>query len=121
MSSMRGNMSTAMQSAVDYYKHILTLNDKRVEKWFLMEDPTPSICVAASYLAFCFAAPKVLRGRSFNVDGYVRVYNLVMVAVSFYLARELGSVQQSCPPSQFAFQCYNLPQLLNNVQFHPNN
>ena len=82
-------MSTVMQNAVDHYKHILTLNDKRVESWLLLGDPAPSICIAAVYLAFCFAAPKVLRGRSFNVDGYVRVYNLIMVVGSFYIGREL--------------------------------
>ena len=58
-------------------------------KWFLMEDPTPSICVAVAYLTFCIIAPRSLKGRSYDVDKYVRVYNLAMVIVSFYISYEL--------------------------------
>ena len=46
---------------------------------------------------------KVLRGKSFNIDGWVRVYNLFMVAVSFYLCREfwvntMGYYYWPCEP-----------------------
>ena len=51
---------SVMQEAVDHYKHLLTLNDKRVENWLLLKDPNPSIYIAVAYLAFCFAAPRVL-------------------------------------------------------------
>ena len=51
---------SVMQEAVDHYKYLLTLNDKRVENWLLLKDPTPSIYIAVAYLAFCFAAPRVL-------------------------------------------------------------
>ena len=82
-------MSTAVKDAVDYYLHIITRNDKRLDSWFLMKDPTPSICIAAAYLVFCITAPKVLQGRSFSINSYIRVYNLAMVVLSFYIGREL--------------------------------
>ena len=89
------------------YKYILTLNDKRVADWFLMEDPVPSICVATAYLAFCIIAPRSLQGRSFNIDKYVRVYNLAMVIVSFYILYELcvstiGYYYWPCEPMDYS-------------------
>ena len=48
-----------------------------------------SISKSSITLHICKSSIKVLRGKSFNIDGWVRVYNLFMVAVSFYLCREL--------------------------------
>ena len=44
-----------------------------------------------------------MQGKSFNIDGWVRVYNLFMVAVSFYLCREfwvntMGYYYWPCEP-----------------------
>ena len=70
-------MSSVKRDAVDYYEHLLTLNDKRVENWLLLKDPTPSIYIAVAYLAFCFAAPRVLfkltlSGRVRAIYAYLR-------------------------------------------------
>ena len=64
---------SVMQEAVDHYKYLLTLNDKRVENWLLLKDPTPSIYIAVAYLAFCFAAPRVL--FKLTLSGRVRAIN----------------------------------------------
>ena len=71
------------------WSKVLTLNDKRVEKWLLMVDPTPSLLIILVYVIFCYVAPRVLKGRSFAIDNFVRVYNLAMVIYSFYIPYEL--------------------------------
>ena len=54
-----------------------------------MSDPTPSLFIAFAYVVFCYVAPRVLKGRSFAINKYIRVYNLVMVVYSIYIPYEL--------------------------------
>ena len=78
-----------LQKYVDYYRWVLSLSDERVSKWLFMKDPTPSMLIILLYVTFCYIAPRVLKGRSFEITSYVRVYNLAMVFYSLYMAYEL--------------------------------
>ena len=63
--------------------------DKRTSTWLLMVDPTPSLLIILAYVIFCYVAPRILKGRSFAIDNYVRIYNLAMVVYSVYIPYEL--------------------------------
>ena len=63
--------------------------DTRTSTWLLMVDPTPSLLIILAYVIFCYVAPRILKGRSFAIDNYVRIYNLAMVVYSVYIPYEL--------------------------------
>ena len=67
----------------------MSLNDKRVADWLLMVDPMPTVYISIIYVIFCLVAPRILQGKSFNIDPIVRLYNLSMVILNFYIAYEL--------------------------------
>jgi len=63
--------------------------DKRVADWFLMGDVIPTTYICLFYIAFCIITPKILKGKVYQIDQIIRVYNLTMVIVNIYLAYEL--------------------------------
>ena len=85
---LRVKMDTP-ENSTSYWDHLMSLNDKRLENWLLMVDPKPTVYISFVYIVFCLVAPKILQGKSFYIDPIVRLYNLSMVIVNFYIAYEL--------------------------------
>ena len=77
------------EDSTSYWDHLMSLNDKRVADWLLMVDPMPTVYISIIYVIFCLVAPRILQGKSFNIDPIVRLYNLSMVILNFYIAYEL--------------------------------
>ncbi|CAF89154.1 unnamed protein product, partial [Tetraodon nigroviridis] len=47
----------------EFYKWTLTIADKRVEKWPLMDNPLPTLAISTSYLLFLWLGPKYMKNR----------------------------------------------------------
>ena len=60
--TMLSNLPTTpfLRSMLEYFWDF-TENDKRVAHWFLMEDVLPTTYICLFYMAFCIAAPAVLK------------------------------------------------------------
>jgi elongation of very long chain fatty acids protein 7 len=99
-----------MDSMKDLYNQTMELRDRRVDGWFLMDSPWPTalMCVLYVYIVKFFG-PKYMKDREpFEFRRLLVVYNLAMVAFSFYLFSELtkygwgGHYNLSCQPVDYS-------------------
>ena len=95
-----------LENTTSYWDDLMSLNDKRVEDWPLMVDLKPTVYISLVYIVFCVIAPKILQGKSFYIDPIVRLYNLSMVILNFYLAYEfyantIGYYNWPCEPVDY--------------------
>ncbi|XP_066538716.1 elongation of very long chain fatty acids protein 4a [Hoplias malabaricus] len=74
----------------EFYKWGLTIADKRVEKWPLMDSPLPTLAISSSYLLFLWLGPKFMRNREpFQLRKTLIVYNFSMVIFNVFIFKEL--------------------------------
>uniref|UniRef100_H3C9L0 Elongation of very long chain fatty acids protein n=1 Tax=Tetraodon nigroviridis TaxID=99883 RepID=H3C9L0_TETNG len=72
----------------EFYKWTLTIADKRVEKWPLMDNPLPTLAISTSYLLFLWLGPKYMKNREpFQLRKTLIVYNFSMVFLNFFIFR----------------------------------
>jgi elongation of very long chain fatty acids protein 4 len=75
----------------DSYLWTLTLADERVEGWFLLDSPKPTIQLTILYLLMVWLGPKFMSNRKpLKLKWTLIVYNLVMVAINAYIVLEIG-------------------------------
>lgn len=93
----------------DYYDHLLSLADKRVESWPLMASPYPTISLVTLYFIMCEYGPKLMEGRqAFSLRPVIVVYNLFCAALNMYIGIELFVTQRnmtykwSCEPVDYS-------------------
>uniref|UniRef100_H2YG74 Elongation of very long chain fatty acids protein n=1 Tax=Ciona savignyi TaxID=51511 RepID=H2YG74_CIOSA len=74
-----------------FYDWTLTLADKRVAKWPLIESPLPTIAIVVCYLAFVvYIGPKFMRKRKAMDFGlFLPAYNFALVALNYYILHEV--------------------------------
>ncbi|XP_074649186.1 very long chain fatty acid elongase 4-like [Tubulanus polymorphus] len=71
-----------------YYEHIFS--DPRVENWFLMKSPVPTLLIVAAYLLICICGPMLMKNRKpFNLKFLIIPYNFALVGLSAYMFYEL--------------------------------
>jgi len=78
-----------IQDARDAYAGWMAAIDKRVVSWPLMANPWPTLAICLMYCLAAYILPKMLKGQVFQITWAVRAYNLCMVAINFYIAKEL--------------------------------
>nr|CAH8867218.1 unnamed protein product [Trichobilharzia regenti] len=73
--------------------NLLPRGDPRVENWPLMNSPMPVLLILSLYWAFVFwLGPKIMKNQSsgFHLRPLMVIYNVVMVAFSFWLVYEFA-------------------------------
>uniref|UniRef100_A0A8C2RVL1 Elongation of very long chain fatty acids protein n=1 Tax=Capra hircus TaxID=9925 RepID=A0A8C2RVL1_CAPHI len=88
--SVLNAMSTALNDTVEFYRWTLTITDKRVENWPLMQSPLPTLCISTLYLLFVWLGPKWMKDREpFQMRLVLILYNFGMVLLNLFIFREL--------------------------------
>nr|XP_046188849.1 elongation of very long chain fatty acids protein 4-like [Oncorhynchus gorbuscha] len=79
-----------INDTINLYKWALTIADKRVEKWPLMDNPLPTLTISSSYLLFLWLGPKYMEKREpFQLKKTLLFYNFSMVIFNFFICKEL--------------------------------
>ncbi|XP_055772626.1 elongation of very long chain fatty acids protein 4-like [Salvelinus fontinalis] len=79
-----------INDTINLYKWALTIADKRVEKWPLMDNPLPTLAISSSYLLFLWLGPKYMQNREpFQLKKTLILYNFSMVVFNFFICKEL--------------------------------
>uniref|UniRef100_H2YG77 Elongation of very long chain fatty acids protein n=1 Tax=Ciona savignyi TaxID=51511 RepID=H2YG77_CIOSA len=83
-----------------FYDWTLTLADKRVAKWPLIESPLPTIAIVVCYLAFVvYIGPKFMRKRKAMDFGlFLPAYNFALVALNYYNTTRRRIIVTYAPP-----------------------
>ncbi len=77
------------------YDDLWSKRDQRLDGWFMMDSPVPTVALSASYVLFVTViGPRMMRDRKpfENLKMYMQVYNVVSVAISAYIMIEAGVV-----------------------------
>jgi len=76
--------------AVEHYNYLLSIGDKRVEDWALMQSPLPTILITLAYLLMCFKGPSLMaKYPALSLRPLIVVYNLLCAALNFYIGYEI--------------------------------
>lgn len=77
--------------AVKFYEDVWAKRDMRVENWFMMSSPTPSIFICIAYVIFIKLGPTIMKNRKpVEMRNVLLVYNFAMVLLSTYCFMEFG-------------------------------
>ncbi|CAI9164083.1 unnamed protein product [Rangifer tarandus platyrhynchus] len=88
--SVLNAVSTALNDTVEFYRWTLSITDKRVENWPLMQSPLPTLCISTLYLLFVWLGPKWMKDREpFQMRLVLILYNFGMVLLNLFIFREL--------------------------------
>ena len=72
-----------------------------------MESPWPGTLISLTYVAFCIAAPRVLKGKKFEISSIVQKYNIAMIVLNAYIVYEFvinteGYFNWTCYPVDYS-------------------
>ncbi|XP_055390842.1 very long chain fatty acid elongase 4 isoform X1 [Bubalus kerabau] len=88
--SVLNAVSTALNDTVEFYRWTLSITDKRVENWPLMQSPLPTLSISTLYLLFVWLGPKWMKDREpFQMRLVLILYNFGMVLLNLFIFREL--------------------------------
>nr|QCF41171.1 Elovl4_a [Sinonovacula constricta] len=75
----------------EFYDWALSVSDKRVENWFLMQGYTPTLVITAFYvLLVTVIGPKFMANREpYKLKWPIVIYNFVCIAINFHIFSEL--------------------------------
>uniref|UniRef100_A0A2C9JHA9 Elongation of very long chain fatty acids protein n=1 Tax=Biomphalaria glabrata TaxID=6526 RepID=A0A2C9JHA9_BIOGL len=100
---------------VEGYNDIFKYADTRVENWFMMQSPIPSLLICIGYFIFVWVSPSLMKNhKAYELRNLLVVYNLAMVALSTYIFYEflmsgwLAGYSLGCQPVDYS----NSPQAL---------
>ncbi|XP_059093685.1 elongation of very long chain fatty acids protein 4-like [Tigriopus californicus] len=92
--------------AIEWYSHIMSVADSRVEKWPLMSSPFPVILITIGYISLCYMVPKMPNKEYIIVSKLLLPYNLFNVCLNLYIFYELFNVVQHynwiCEPVDYS-------------------
>ena len=79
-----------------WYDDLWSLRDRRLDGWFLMESPLPTLLIVASYVYFVKTlGPRLMKDREpFNINAFMIVYNLSQVLLSAYMVKEVRIIHK---------------------------
>lgn len=90
MDAMMVQSKNRVGEALEYYEYLLSIGDKRVENWGLMQSPVPTILITMAYLLMCFKGPSLMaKYPAFSIRPLIVVYNLFCAALNFYIGYEI--------------------------------
>jgi len=79
-----------MKGALKIYNDYLSIGDKRVENWLLMDTPVLTSVILVTYFISIYAIKLVMANRKpFDLKGFLYLYNFAQVVVSFYISCEV--------------------------------
>jgi len=80
-------MNSFLWKFVDGYNDLMNNRDPRVDGWFLMSSPFPTLVICACYIYFVKSlGPKLMRDRpAFELRTAIIVYNVIQVVFSIYI------------------------------------
>ncbi|KAH3882565.1 elongation of very long chain fatty acids protein 4-like isoform X1 [Dreissena polymorpha] len=75
----------------EFYNWALSVSDKRVENWFLMQGYAPTLIITAVYVIFVTKiGPAFMANREpFQLKWPIVIYNFVCIAINFHIFSEL--------------------------------
>uniref|UniRef100_A0A3B3HH29 Elongation of very long chain fatty acids protein 4 n=2 Tax=Oryzias latipes TaxID=8090 RepID=A0A3B3HH29_ORYLA len=92
-----------INDTIELYKWSLTIADKRVEKWPLMDGPLPTLAISTSYLLFLWLGPKYMKNREpFQLRKTLVIYNFSMVFLNLFIFKELFMAARA---AQYSYIC----------------
>jgi elongation of very long chain fatty acids protein 7 len=67
--------------------HFILFIDPRVDGWFLMSSPFPTLLICSCYIYFVKSlGPRLMRDRKpFELRSAIIIYNVIQVVASIYL------------------------------------
>ncbi|XP_070557474.1 very long chain fatty acid elongase 4-like [Ptychodera flava] len=69
----------------EWYDMILSHSDKRVDDWFLMSSPVPTLAIIMLYLLIVLVGPKIMENREpFQLKVPMIIYNFFIMALSIH-------------------------------------
>jgi len=96
--------------AFDFYNYYHARADPRTKDWPLVENFAPTLALTICYLMIVKLLPIFMRNRKpFQLNRFMVVYNLSLVALNFHIFRELfmGSLNAGysylCQPIRYSF------------------
>ena len=86
--------SFVLFSVAEYYDHLWSLRDKRVDNWPLMQSIVPTLVLSGLYLIICILiGPRFMKNRQpFEFKYLMQAYNLQQVLTSCYVFYEIMSL-----------------------------
>ncbi|XP_059143062.1 elongation of very long chain fatty acids protein 7-like [Physella acuta] len=107
------DQESLVAKAIKGYDYIFENADPRVENWFMMGSPIPSLIICLAYFIFVWISPSLMKNvKAFEMRNLLVVYNLAMVALSTYTFYEflmsgwLTGYSLGCQPVDYS----NSPQ-----------
>lgn len=75
----------------EFYDWALSVSDKRVENWFLMQAYTPTLVITAAYVLFVtWLGPKFMENRKpYQLKWPIVIYNFICIAINFHICSSL--------------------------------
>ncbi|XP_060582398.1 elongation of very long chain fatty acids protein 4-like isoform X2 [Ruditapes philippinarum] len=75
----------------EFYTWALSVSDKRVEDWFLMQGYAPTLIITAIYVIFVTKiGPKFMENREpYRLKWPIVIYNFVCIAINFHICSQL--------------------------------
>ncbi|XP_065557065.1 very long chain fatty acid elongase 4-like [Artemia franciscana] len=99
----------------DFYSWSMSIADPRVESWFLMQSPWPTLAITLVYLLVVSYGPKYMSARKpFSLKWVMVVYNLAMSVLNLYIGYELAVSSTArgynyyCQPVNYSNNVYEL-------------
>lgn len=84
-------MAELYTQAVRLYDDLWKLKDDRVDDWFMMSSPVPSLLICIGYFVLIRAGPWLMKDRKpFELRTVLLMYNFAMVLLSTYCFVEFG-------------------------------
>ncbi|XP_050498445.1 elongation of very long chain fatty acids protein AAEL008004 isoform X2 [Diabrotica virgifera virgifera] len=107
---MNTNMSHLVTSVVEKYNDILEHGDPRVEGWWMMDSPLPTLFICMFYAVFSkVIGPKLMENKKpFDLRDVLIVYNFLQTLFSIWLMYEYlmsgwwGSYSFQCQPVDYS-------------------
>nr|WDP79934.1 elongase of very long chain fatty acids 4a [Ruditapes philippinarum] len=75
----------------EFYTWALSVSDKRVEDWFLMQGYAPTLIITAIYVIFVTKiGPKFMENREpYRLKWPIVIYNFICIAINFHICSQL--------------------------------
>lgn len=102
-------MAQLLKNAQSAYAEMMTKADPRVEGWFMMSSPWPSLVICVLYVIIVKLGPTIMANRKpIEMRNVLLVYNVCMVGLSTYcfvefnLAGWLAGYSLGCQPVDYS-------------------
>nr|XP_033794716.1 elongation of very long chain fatty acids protein 4 isoform X1 [Geotrypetes seraphini] len=83
-------LSYMVNDTLQFYTWSLTIADKRVQNWPLMQSPLPTLAISTLYLLLIWLGPKWMKNREpMQLRFILIVYNFGMVILNLFIFKEL--------------------------------